>query len=166
MSFDLNLLDIVYIVIMFISILFGILRGFIKELFSIIFLILAVVLSILFYKDIGYFFKKFINNPEVANFAGFVTTFLLILIAGIIITFLFKKLIVIGPLKSIDRLLGALFGFVRAILICSILLFGIIAFPGDRKGIVRKSQFSPYIFKVIKVIMEFVPEKISKNIYI
>jgi len=163
MSFDWNLLDMVFMVITFVSILIGFLRGFIKELFSIVFLILAVVLSILFYKDIGHIFLKFINNSEVANFIGFVVIFISIIIAGITIIFLLRKVIVIGPLKAIDRLLGAVFGFVRAVLISSIVLFAIIAFPGDRKGIVKNSQLSPQVFKVIKVIMGFVPEHIKKN---
>ena len=136
MSFDWNLLDIIFIIITFVSILIGILRGFVKELMSIIFMILAVVLSILFYKEAGLFFNGFISNPEVANFTGFIAVFIAILIAGSIITFFLRKLIVIGPLRSIDRILGALFGFVRSALICSIILFGILAFPGDRKKIV------------------------------
>ena len=164
MSLDWNLLDIIFIIITFVSILIGILRGFIKELLSIIFLVLAVVLSILFYKEAGLFFNGFINNTEVANFTGFIAVFITILIVGYLITYFLKKIIVIGPLRSIDRLLGALFGFLRSALICSILLFGILAFPGDKKGVVSNSQFAPEVFKVIKVIMGFIPENFKKAV--
>ena len=75
-----------------------------------------------------------------------------------------RKIIVIGPIKSVDRLLGVFFGFLRAALICSILLFGILAFPGDKKGIVSDSQFAPQVFKVIKVIMGFIPENFKENL--
>ena len=164
MNFDWNLLDIIFIGITFISILIGILRGFIKELLSIIFLILAVVLSILFYKEAGLIFNSFINNPEVANFTGFIAVFIGTLISGSLITFFLRKVIVIGPLKFIDRLLGALFGFVRSALICSIILFGILAFPGDKKKIVSDSQFAPEVYKVIKVIMGYIPENFKKSV--
>ena len=164
MSLDWNLLDIIFIIITFISILIGILRGFVKEILSIIFLILAVVLSILYYKNAGDIFKGFINTIEVANFMGFILIFITILVAGALITFLLRKVIVIGPIKSVDRLLGAFFGFLRAAMICSILLFGILAFPGDNKGIVTGSQFAPEVFKVIKVIMGFIPENFKKNL--
>jgi len=164
MSLDWNVLDIIFIIITFVSILIGILRGFVNELLSIIFLILAVVLSILFYKETGNLLKGIINDQEIANFAGFIVIFIGILIGGSLITFFLRKIIVIGPLKSVDRLLGALFGFLRATLICSILLFGILAFPGDKKGIVSKSQFAPQVFKVIKVIMGFIPENFRKNV--
>ncbi|MCK5220133.1 MAG: CvpA family protein [Candidatus Aminicenantes bacterium] len=142
----------------------GILRGFIKELLSIIFLILAVVLSILFYKEAGLIFNSFINNPEVANFTGFIAVFIGTLISGSLITFFLRKVIVIGPLKFIDRLLGALFGFVRSALICSIILFGILAFPGDKKQIVSDSQFAPEVYKVIKVIMGYIPDNFKKSV--
>ncbi len=164
MSLDWNLLDIIFILITFISILIGILRGFLKELLSIIFLILAVVLSILYYKNAGDIFRGSINSSEVANFVGFISIFFIILLAGVFITFFLKKLIVIGPIKAVDRLLGALFGFFRAALICSIILFGILAFPGDRKGIVSNSQFAPQVFKVIKVITGFIPENFKKRL--
>ncbi len=164
MNFDWNLLDIIFVGITFISILIGILRGFIKELLSIIFLILAVVLSILFYKEAGLIFNNFISNPEVANFTGFIAVFIGTLISGSLITFFLRKVIVIGPLKFIDRLLGALFGFVRSALICSIILFGILAFPGDKKQIVSDSQFAPEVYKVIKVIMGYIPENFKKSV--
>ncbi|MEN8222121.1 MAG: CvpA family protein [Acidobacteriota bacterium] len=164
MSLDWNLLDIIFIIITFISILIGILRGFVKELLSIIFLILAVVLSILYYKDAGNIFKGFINSSEVANFTGFISIFIIILISGILITFFLRKILVIGPIKSVDRLLGAFFGFLRSALICSILLFAILAFPGDKKNIVSNSQFAPQVFKVIKVIMGFIPENFKNNL--
>ena len=164
MSFDWNLLDFIFIGITFISIFIGILRGFVKELLSIIFLVLAVVLSILYYKHAGNFLKGFINSNEVANFLGFILVFIIIISAGILITFFLKKIIVIGPIKALDRLLGAFFGFIRAALICAILLFGILAFPGDRKAIVSDSQFAPQVFKVIQVIMGFIPENFKKNL--
>jgi len=164
MSFDLNLLDIIFIVITFLSILIGILRGFIKEILSIIFLILAVVLSILYYREAGSVMSGFIKDSEVSGFAGFIVVFFTVLIAGALITFFLRKLIFISPLKSIDRILGALFGFLRAALLCSILLFGILAFPGDSKRIVTNSRFAPQVFKVIKVIMGFIPENFKKNI--
>ncbi len=164
MSMDWNLLDIVFIIITFLSIFIGILRGFIKEILSILFLILAVVISILYYKEAGDIFDKFISNSEVADFSGFIAVFILILISGAVITFFLRKIIVIGPLRSVDRILGALFGFLRATLICAIILFGILAFPGDKKGIVSKSQFAPHVFKVIKVIMGFIPENFKQNI--
>ena len=164
MSLDWNLLDVIFIIITFVSILIGILRGFVKELLSIIFLILAVVLSILYYKNAGDIFKGSINSSEVSNFIGFISIFIIVLIAGTLITFFLRKIIVIGPIKSVDRLLGAFFGFLRAALICSILLFGILAFPGDKKGIVSDSQFAPQVFKIIKVIMGFIPENFKKNL--
>lgn len=164
MSLDFNFLDIIFIIITFASILIGILRGFVKEILSIIFLILAVVLSILFYKEAGLFFSGFINNSEIANFTGFIAVFISILTGGYLITFFLRKIIIIGPIKSIDRLLGALFGFLRSALICSIILFGILAFPGDKKGIVSNSQFAPQVFKVIKVIMGFIPENFKKAV--
>jgi membrane protein required for colicin V production len=157
-----NILDIVFLIVIILSVVFGILKGFIRELFSLAFFIIAVVLSFLFYFEAGNLFLKQIKNRNIANFAGFILIFVSILIIGSLVTFVIKKLFVIGPLKSIDRILGGVFGLLRGVLISAILVFGLISFPLDDQ-LVLKSRLSPVIIQTIEVFINLFPDKLKQK---
>jgi len=161
----LNILDIVIIFILLVSILFGILKGFIRELFSLAFFIVAVVLSFLFYHDMGNMFVPHLKNRDVANFAGFITIFTLVLVIGAVVTYFIKKIFTLGPLKTIDIILGGVFGLLRGILISSVILFALLAFPVDNR-LVLKSQLSPYLMKTIEVCLGFLPGEYKEKVKI
>ncbi|NIM17875.1 MAG: hypothetical protein GTO45_38360 [Candidatus Aminicenantes bacterium] len=163
MTVGLNTLDIIFIVILTVSILFGILKGFIRELFSLVFFIVAVVLSFLFYSEVGNLFMPQIKNRDISNFVGFITIFVVVLIIGAVVTYFLKKIFTIGPLKTIDVILGGVFGLLRGILISSIILFALVAFPVN-DNLIIKSQLSPYLMKTIDVFFSFLPEKYKEKV--
>ncbi|MGD2088355.1 MAG: CvpA family protein [Candidatus Aminicenantes bacterium] len=160
-----NILDIILVIILALSILFGILKGFIRELFSLVFFIIGMVLSFLFYYEVGSIYMSGLKNRDVSNFAGFITIFVLVLIVGAVVTYMVKKIFTIGPLKTIDMILGGLFGVLRGILIASIIVFALIVFPVN-DGLIVKSQLSPYVIKSIEVFIHFLPAKYQEKIEI
>lgn len=160
-----NILDIILVIIVGLSILFGILKGFIRELFSLAFFIIAVVLSFLFYYEVGGIYMSSLKNMDVSNFAGFITIFVLVLIMGAVVTYFVKKIFTIGPLKAIDMILGGLFGLLRGILIATIIVFALIVFPVNNNLIVN-SKLSPYIMKSIEIFIHFLPAKYKEKIEI
>lgn len=163
MSLDLNLLDFAFITVILISIVLGIIKGFVRELFSLAFFIIAVILSFLFYAELGNMFFGSIKNRDIANFAAFASIFIGVLIVGSLVTYSLKRLFVIGPLKAVDRILGAAFGLVRGILICGILVFGLIVFPIHDK-LVKESQMCPYIIETVDIFLKLLPEKFRDKI--
>jgi len=160
---SLNLLDIILIIIVSLSILFGILKGFVRELLSLAFFIIGVILSFLFYSDVGDIYLPHFKNRDVANFAGFITIFVLILVVGTLLTYVVKKIFSLGPLKGIDMIFGGVFGLLRGILISAIIVFALIVFPVNDKLIVQ-SRLSPYILTTIEVFIDFLPAKYKENI--
>lgn len=158
-----NFLDIVVLVIIFLSIMFGIIKGFIREMLSLAFFIIAVVLSFLFYSEVGTLLIKDITNKDVANFAGFILIFVFVLIIGSLVTYFTKKVFTIGPLKSIDMILGGVFGLVRGILISAIIVFALISFPID-DNLILKSRLSPYVMKTIDVFFGLLPIKFQQKL--
>ncbi|MCK4943675.1 MAG: CvpA family protein [Candidatus Aminicenantes bacterium] len=157
-----NILDIAFLIVISLSIVFGILKGFVRELFSLVFFIIAVILSFLYYFEAGNLFLKQIKNRNVADFVGFMLIFISILIIGSLVTYVIKKLFVIGPLRSIDRILGGGFGLLRGILISAILVFGLISFPLDEQLVV-KSRLSPYVIQTIQVFINLFPDKLKQK---
>ncbi len=156
-----NTLDIVLLIILTLSILFGILRGFIKELFSLAFFILALILAFLYYHEVGTLFGERLSR-NIANFAGFLTIFVIILIVGALVTYFVKKLFVLGPLRAVDRILGGVFGLVRGILIVALVVFVMIAFEFNDR-LIQTSRLSPYVLETIKTVFKLTPEKFKEK---
>lgn len=153
-----NVLDIIMIAILLLSVLFGILKGFVRELLSLAFFIIAVVLAFLFYSEVGELFIGSMKDRDVANFTGFLTIFVIVLIIGSLVTYFAKKIFTVGPLKSIDMILGGVFGFVRGVLVACIIVFALIAFPVNDNLIIH-SRLSPYVMKAIDVFFNLLPAK-------
>lgn len=163
MIMDLNTLDIVFLAVTLISIFLGVLKGFIRELFSLVFLVIAVVLGFLFYYQAGTFFLKYLGNRDISNFAGFVSIFVLVLIVGAVVTYFIKKILTVGPLKSVDRILGGVFGLLRGMLISGIIVFGLIAFPVN-DDLLLKSKLSPYVISTVEVFLKLLPDQVRKKL--
>ena len=162
MTSSLNILDIAFLIVVFLSILFGVLRGFIRELFSLIFFIVAVVLSFIFYRDAGNVLMKYIDDRDISNFVGFISIFAVVLIVGSLVTYFIKKICVVGPLKSMDRILGGIFGLLRGILISGIIVFALIAFSIN-DNLLIKSKLSPYVKSSIEVFLELLPDNVREK---
>ena len=159
---NLNFLDIVFLIIIVSSTIFGMLKGFIRELFSLVFFIIAVVLSFLYYFEAGNIFLKQIKNRDVANFVGFLLIFVSVLLVGSLVTHVIKKIFIIGPMKSIDRILGSAFGLLRGILISAILVLGLISFPVDSR-LVTESKISPFLLNTIEIFFDVFPQKFKQK---
>jgi membrane protein required for colicin V production len=156
-----NFLDILFLTIVILSTLFGIIKGFVRELFSLAFFIIALILSFLYYSDVGTIYSKYLSE-NIANFAGFVTIFVLVLIVGALATYFIKKMFVLGPLKTVDRIFGGVFGMVRGILIAALIVFVMIAFRIN-DNLVRKSSLSPFVLETIRVVFKLTPEKFKEK---
>jgi len=111
--------DIVIVAIFLISIVVGIMRGLVKEALSIISWIAAIWLAVTFNTQAGEWFAQFVNIPNATfrGWIGFTLVFVGTLFVFAVINFLITKLIVRGPVKTTDRVLGIFFGAARAALI-------------------------------------------------
>lgn len=157
-----NFLDFFFLATILLSILFGILKGFVRELIGLIFLILAVYCSLTYHADFSKLFLASIDDPEVSSFLAFLLIFFGLLVVGSLIGYLIKKIFILGPMKSVDRLLGAFFGVLRGLVISSVILMGLIVFPINRKW-VTESTLAPYAEKPIYWIVSILPESIAKH---
>lgn len=163
MSHGLNTLDVVFMVIILLSVLLGVVKGLIRELFSLAFFVIAVVLSFLFYTEMGALLSKSIKNENLANFVGFLIIFAVVLITGSVVTYIIKKVFIIGPLKTVDRVFGGGFGLLRGVLISAVILFGLVVFPVNDQW-VTKSRLSPYIIGTISIFIGLLPDEVKAKL--
>lgn len=163
MSGELNILDLLFMLILFLSILLGLFRGLVRELFSLFFLIAALAVAFIYYKEAGLFLSSWIDNRDLANFAGFLALLALVAAFGSLITRLIGKFLVVGPLKAMDRLLGAVFGLLRGVLLSGLVLYSFLAFPLNQE-LLNRSQLAPHLARAITVGINVLPPSLRDRL--
>lgn len=163
MNGEMNILDLLFILILFFSIFFGLFRGLVRELFSLFFLIAALVAAFFYYKQAGLLLNHWIDNRDLANFAGFLALLVLVAAFGSLLTRLIGKYLVVGPLKAMDRLLGAVFGLLRGVLLAGLVIYGFLAFPLNQE-LLSRSQLAPHLASVIAVGINVLPPSLRDKL--
>ncbi len=70
-----------------------------------------------------------------------------------------------GPLKTLNHFSGGIFGLLRGILICLIIVFLLMAFPIGKfnEKILSKSKLTPYCISGIKIVINLIPKEIKNE---
>lgn len=148
MSGELTILDLLFLALLFFSVLFGLFRGLVRELLSLFFLVAALVAAFIYYPEAGMLLHGFIQNRDLANLAGFLLILALAAALGSMVTGVIGKHLVVGPLKAVDRLLGAVFGLLRGLLLSGLVIYSFLAFPLNQE-LLDRSQLAPVLTRVI-----------------
>ena len=151
-----NWLDYVLLAIIVVTAVVGIVKGFIRQVVGLVAVIAGLVLAVVYYEQMAHVFQTFVKNQLVSNFLGFLLIFVIVLVAGAILGHLITKAMV-GPLAFVNRLFGAIFGLVKAVLICGILVFALVSFE-VAKPAVETSVLAPACLGVTRAVVNLVPK--------
>lgn len=151
-----NWLDYVLLAIIIVTAIYGVFKGFVKQVIGLVAVIAGLVLAVLYYTQAAGIFVGFVKSRPVSHFLGFLFIFVLVLIAGAILGHLLTKAMV-GPLAFVNRLFGAIFGIITAVLICGILVFALVSFE-MAKPAVETSVLAPACLGVIRAVVHMVPK--------
>ena len=115
--------DTLILAVIAISSAFGVWRGFIKETLSLLSWIAALLVSRVYSESLAGLLESLIDNPSVRYVTAFSVLFVLIIMLGTALNHFMSKLLVVTGLKTLDRLLGAVFGVARGTVIVLVVLF-------------------------------------------
>ena len=115
--------DTLILSVIAISSAFGVWRGFIKETLSLLSWIAALLVSRVYTESLAGLLESLIDNPSVRYVTAFSVLFVLIIMLGTALNHFMSKLLVVTGLKTLDRLLGAVFGVARGTVIVLVVLF-------------------------------------------
>ena len=163
MNGELNILDLLFIIILFFSFFFGILRGLTRELLSLFFLVAALALAFFYYRDAGLMLNRLVENRGLADFAGFLLVLAMVAAAGSLVIHMVGKHLVKGPLKTIDRLLGAAFGLVRGLMLSGLVIYSFLAFPLNQE-LLDHSRLAPVLTQVIAPGIQVLPPSLREKL--
>ncbi len=151
-----NWLDFVLLAIILVTAVVGIFKGFVRQVIGLVAVVAGLILACLYYEQTAGVFMTFVKNQLVSNFLGFLLIFVVVLIAGAILGHLFTKAMK-GPLAFVNRLFGAIFGVIKAVLICGILVFALVSFE-IAKPALETSILAPACLGVTRAVVNLIPQ--------
>ncbi len=157
-----SVLDYVFALIIVVSTGFALTKGLVREIISLVSLIGGFVLAALYYPVTAHWFLPFSKSDSIANLLGFLTIFLGCVIVGAIAAYLVNKFVKMTALEWVDRLLGAVYGFLRGWAVSSIIILALVAFP-LREDLVARSYLAPYLLAGAKVAAMMVPQDMKNK---
>ncbi len=154
-----NWVDLILLVILGLTVIFGIIKGFIRQIIGILAVIVGLVLAVNYYPAVSDFFSQWITSRTLSHFIAFILVFIAVLCLGGILSFLFSKVIK-GPLKFVNNALGGGLGLLKGLLICGVILFAMLVFP-FKENALKQSIFAPYCLRVTKAVIYLIPDDLK-----
>ena len=126
-------IDYIIVGVLGLSILIGLWRGLVSEVLALATWIAAFWVAWTFGPAVSAHFEHSIEVPSIRLVAGYGLCFVAVLVLGALLRFVIHKLVESTGLSGTDRLLGMIFGFVRGVLLVTLMVFllGFTAFTHD-----------------------------------
>lgn len=157
--------DWIIAAIILISIIISIFRGFIKEAFSLVSWILAIWLGITFCVHAGEFIHQYIEipTPKFREWAGFAAIFICTLFVFSLLSYVISRLLIRGPIKGVDRVLGIGFGFLRGCAIVVALLMVVRALGMEDSQWWADSKHISHFEPIMDVVEGMLPTSLQRE---
>jgi membrane protein required for colicin V production len=157
-------LDYAVIGVFVVSVLFGALRGLVREVISVLGWVIAFLAANLLAGPIGPSMPEAIPTPELRVAAAFVAVFLGALVLSSLAGLLLSKIVRSVGLGGVDRLLGAVFGAARALLVvaAAAVLAGLTSAP--RQSYWRDSASGPLLAQVALRLKPLLPQTLTERL--
>lgn len=154
--------DLAIVGIIAVSALISLMRGFVREAISLATWIVAVWVAVRFAGILASHLSSYIHTPSLRAAAAFAGLFLVVVILGGLVNFLFSQLIERTGLSGTDRLLGLIFGVARGVLLIAVLILLGNFLNLDKDPWWKSSQLIPHFQILADWLQSFVPEQINQ----
>jgi membrane protein required for colicin V production len=149
-----NWLDIVIIVALIIPIFLGLFIGFIKTVLSLAGMIVGVVLASNFYQGLAGMLT-FISNRSIANIVAFIIILAAVILVATLVAIFLRAILRATKLGWLDRIAGAVLGFLTGAILISAILAGIVKFFGE--GLVTESILAGVLLDKLPLVLGLLP---------
>ncbi len=159
-----TIFDYVVLGIFFISIILSIMRGVVREVLSIAGWVIAFVAAGSYAADFKPLLPSEVAGESLRIIVSFIVLFLSVLLITGLLTMLLSTLIKGVGLGFIDRLLGSVFGFLRALVIVMVLVLiaGLTALP--QQSFWQQATLSHPLEVIAAKVTQWWPNDLSKRI--
>jgi membrane protein required for colicin V production len=147
-----------------VSVLVGAWRGLVREVISVLGWVIAFLAANLLAGPIGPAMPQAIPTPELRVAAAFVAVFLGALVLSSLAGLLLSKIVRSVGLGGVDRLLGAVFGAARGLLVvaAAAVLAGLTSAPAQRYW--RESASGPLLVQIALTLKPLLPQTLTERL--
>jgi membrane protein required for colicin V production len=157
----LNALDLLLAGILLVSLIWGLFRGLVREVLALGSWVLAVWLTWRYGATLGDYLMEWLSSERLSYFAGLGIVFICSLAALTLISRVAYKQFRISGLTAMNRILGAIFGIARGVVVSTLLLFGAQFSPATEAHWYRDSELVPYF----SPLLEFTDDVVSQQLW-
>lgn len=155
-------LDWIFCAVLLVSMLLGVWRGLVYEVLSLLSWLVALVAARYFALDMALLLPMHGSSDALRYVVGFVLVFVLVLLVGSLIAVVSKKLMASVGLRPVDRVLGALFGFLRGALLLLLVTVVVSATPFRSTTAWQQSVTVGWSVSALKTIKPVLPRDLEK----
>jgi membrane protein required for colicin V production len=156
--------DYVVLAVVALSLLIGSWRGVVSEILALVAWVVAFVAARTWAVPAGELLAGSATDPLVRQVIGFIAIFVGVLIVSALLRWLMSLLLKAVGLRPLDRMLGALFGIARGVLVVwvGVLLAGLTALPQQLWW--RQAVLAPPLETAVLAARPWLPPELSKRI--
>jgi membrane protein required for colicin V production len=146
------------------SLVVGAWRGLVREVLSILGWVIAFLAANLLAGPLGPVMPQAIPSPELRIAVAYVAVFAGSLVATALVGLLLSKIVKAAGLGGVDRVLGAIFGVARGVLIvlAAALLAGLTSAP--RQAFWRDSASGPLLVQAAQALKPLLPQTFAERL--
>jgi membrane protein required for colicin V production len=156
--------DYFVLAVIAVSVLVSVVRGATRELISIASWVVSGYLALRYAHAVAAFLPEAISSPTVRLVVGFIAILVVGLLLFGLVALALAQLLERSGLSATDRMLGALVGFARAVVILVVLtlIAGMTPLPRERTW--RNALFSPPLESLAILVRTYLPAALASRI--
>jgi membrane protein required for colicin V production len=144
----------------FVSVLVGLLRGVTREIVSLAGWVVGLVLAFFFAEQAGAMLP--VEPPVLRTVLGALLILAGVLVFAALLGALLRALMAAAKLSTLDRVLGAVFGFARAALVLGVAVLLASETPVPKAGWWKQSMLLPWVQAGVAFASPLLPESLDR----
>jgi len=140
----LSILDWGFVFVVALSVLVAANQGFFYELFALAGAVIGYLVAAWEYPRVAMWYLRYLSSAWVADIAGFFTIFVVFALLGSIVGRIARWAVKGIGLRWFDRVLGGLFGAVRGIAVCTVVVLALASFT-PTSPYLQQSRIAPFL---------------------
>jgi membrane protein required for colicin V production len=164
MIVGLSILDWGIIFVLVISILVAAAQGFFYELFALAGAVVGYLVAAWEYPRVAEWYMRYVNSAWAADIAGFLTIFLVFTLLGSVAGRIARWAVHGVGLRWFDRVLGGLFGAIRGIAVCTVIIMALASFS-PTSPYLGNSRMAPFLLVTGRALIWAAPAELRQRFH-
>jgi membrane protein required for colicin V production len=141
-------------------------RGLIREVVTAIAIFGGAIIAGQFYEELSSNLEFLTDDETLRNFGSFIAIFVGIIVLGQVAAMVLRRFAALLLLGPFDHLGGALFGFLKGVLIVEVVLIVLTAFPvaSSLEQAIDDSALAPVFLDGLPVMLKLLPGEFSEAV--